>query len=153
VRINQLRGWPPILINQVYYNMLSRGIEADLMGVADRFGVGLICFCPLAQGQLSDKYLGGIPKGSRASTRTGYLRPQDIDDGTLVKVGKLNEHAKERGQTLAQMALAWVVRDPRVTSALIGASRPEQIKENIAGLAGAAFSEAELKKIDAILAG
>lgn len=146
-------GGQPLLIHQAYYNMLSRGVETDLAPVTQQEGMGIIAFCPLAQGQLTDRYLKGIPAESRAGSKTGFLRPQHIQEATLTKVRKLNDHAKQRGQSLAQMALAWTLRLPGVTSALIGASRPEQIKENVAAFDNASFTADELKIIDGILAG
>jgi len=110
-----------------------------------------IAFCPLAQGLLTDRYLHGIPSDSRASKPHGFLKKNDIDDHGLGQVHALNKLAGERGQTLAQMALAWVLRDGRMTSALIGASRVEQIEQNVAALANLQFSADELGQIDAIL--
>ena len=151
-RVAQKNHFAPLLIHQPYYNMLSRGIETDLLSEAHKYGIGIIAFCPLAQGLLTDRYLQSIPLDSRAGSATGFLRPQHITEATLAKVRKLNDHARQRGQTLAQMALAWTLRMDGVTSALIGASRPAQIKENVAALANASFTSEELKKIDAILA-
>lgn len=153
VRTMQKLNGPPLLIHQAYYNMLGRGIETDLIPVTTAEGLGIIAFCPLAQGQLTNRYLTGIPADSRAGSDPRFLRPANITDALLNKVRKLNDHAKQRGQTLAQMALAWTVRDPAVTSALIGASRPAQIEENIKAFANADFTADELKLIDAILAG
>lgn len=141
------------VIHQPSYHMLDRWVEPDLLPITERLGLGVICFCPLAQGQLTDKYLKGIPANSRAGVPTGFLRPDAITPEKIAKISKLNDHAKQRGQTLAQMALAWVLRLPAVTSALIGASRPEQIKENIAALKNPNFTPEELKIIDQILAG
>ncbi|MCE9589351.1 MAG: aldo/keto reductase [Planctomycetes bacterium] len=146
-------GGPPLLIHQAYYNMLGRGIETDLLPVTAAQEMGVIAFCPLAQGQLTDRYLKGIPKDSRAGSDPRFLKPQNINDALLAKVGKLNDHARQRGQSLAQMALAWTVRNPTVTSALIGASRPAQIVENIKAFTNTAFTAEELKLLDAILAG
>lgn len=145
-------GFPKPVIHQPNYNMFDRWIENDLLPVTERNGIGTIVFSPMAQGLLSDKYLNGIPEQSRATATGGFLRPSHITDAKLAKVRKLNEIAKQRGQTLAQLALVWVLRKPTVTSALIGASRPEQIKENVAALNNASFSEDELKQIEAILA-
>jgi L-glyceraldehyde 3-phosphate reductase len=141
------------IIHQPNYNMLDRWIEPDLLPVTRRFGIGVIVFCPLAQGLLTGKYLKGIPNDSRASTREGFLRPEQITEPKLAKVRKLDELARQRGQSLAQMALAWVLRLPAVTTALIGASRPEQIKENVAAIQKAEFSDEELARIEDILAG
>ncbi len=141
------------ILHQPSYSMLNRWCEPDLLPVTDKFGLGVIVFSPLAQGQLSDKYLSGIPADSRAGVPTGFLKANQITEATLNKVRKLNEIAKARGQSLAQMALAWTLRTPSVTSALIGASRPEQIKENCRSMEAAAFGDEELKKIEAVLAG
>lgn len=141
------------VIHQPSYHMLDRWVEPDLLPITERLGLGVIAFCPLAQGQLTDKYLKGIPANSRAGVPTGFLRPDALTPEKIAKISKLNDHAKQRGQTLAQMALAWVLRLPAVTSALIGASRPEQIKENIAALKNPNFTLEELKTIDQILAG
>ncbi len=114
-------------------------------------GIGGIAFCPLAQGLLTDRYLQGIPSDSRASKPYSFLKKKDIDEQHLGQVNALNKLAAERGQSLAQMALAWVLRDERMTSALIGASRVEQIEQNVAALANLKFSLDELGRIDAIL--
>ena len=139
------------IIHQPKYNMLSRGPETDLFPVTERFGMGVICFCPLAQGMLTDKYLGGIPADSRAGSDYGFLRPAQITEQALAGIRKLNDLARKRGQSLAQMALAWALRLPVVTSALIGASRPEQIKQNVAACTNADFAADELAAIDSIL--
>lgn len=152
IRVVKENGLSPLLIHQAYYNMFSRRIESDLVPHTQAQGMGIIAFCPLAQGQLTDRYLSGIPADSRAGSKTGFLKPQNITEQTLAKVRKLNDHAKQRGQTLAQMALAWTVRLPGVTSALIGASKPSQIKENVDALKNGSFSAEELAKIDQILA-
>ena len=131
--------------------------KADVMtegfrpGVTERLGLGTIVFSPMAQGLLSDKYLNGIPKDSRAAASGVFLKPKQITDDTLTKIRKLNDIAKDRGQSLAQMALAWVLRFPSVTSALIGASRPEQIKENVDAIKAGEFTKDQLEKIEAIL--
>ncbi len=140
------------VIHQPNYNMFDRWIEKDLLPVTQQFGMGMIVFSPLAQGLLSDKYLGGIPANSRAGVETGFLRPKQITDEKLAMVRKLNDLAKSRGQTLAQMALTWIMRFPAITSVLIGASKPEQIKENVDAVR-ATLSEDELKQIEDILAG
>jgi L-glyceraldehyde 3-phosphate reductase len=124
--------------------------EDGLLKVLGDEGVGAIAFCPLAQGLLTGRYLQGIPSGSRAS-RSVFLKKGDITEDRLARVRDLNVLAGERGQSLAQMALAWVLRDVRMTSALIGASRVEQIEENVAALANLEFSAGELVHIDAIL--
>ncbi|OHB58566.1 MAG: L-glyceraldehyde 3-phosphate reductase [Planctomycetes bacterium GWF2_50_10] len=138
------------LIHQPRYNMLDRKAESDLMGVLGNEGVGCIAFCPLAQGVLSDKYLDGIPTDSRAAKPTGYLKADQVTEEKLSKVRKLRQIAQNRGQSLVQMALAWVLRDERVTSALIGASRPGQVEENVKALEKLDFSVQEIKEIDAI---
>jgi L-glyceraldehyde 3-phosphate reductase len=141
----------PCLIHQPKYSMFDRWIEDGLLDVLGNDGVGGIAFCPLAQGLLTDRYLHGIPSDSRASRPHGFLKKQDIDEHRLAEVRALNGLAAERGQSLAQMALAWVLRDGRMTSALIGASRVEQIEQNVAALANLNFSAHELTQIDAIL--
>jgi L-glyceraldehyde 3-phosphate reductase len=141
----------PCLIHQVKYSMFKRTPEDGLLDVLGREDIGGIAFCPLAQGLLTDRYLQGIPNGSRASKSYSFLKKSDIDEHLLVKIRALNEVAVQRGQSLAQMALAWVLRDPRMTSALIGASRAEQIEQNIAALTNLKFSSEELARIDAIL--
>jgi L-glyceraldehyde 3-phosphate reductase len=143
----------PLLIHQPNYSMLDRWVEEGLLEVLEQEGVGAIVFSPLQQGQLTDRYLNGIPKGARATkTERVWLTPDDVQ-ANLPKVKKLNEMAKRRGQKLAQMALAWVLRKPQVTSALIGASSVGQLEDNLAALNKLNFSEAELKEIDSILAG
>jgi len=141
----------PCLIHQPKYSMFDRWIEKGLLDVLGTEGVGCICFCPLAQGLLTARYMQGIPEGSRASKPHGFLRPQQITPETLARVGALNGLAAKRGQSLAQMALAWVLRDPRVTSALIGASRVEQIEENVAALNRLQLDKAEVDAIEKIL--
>ncbi|HYO33490.1 MAG TPA: L-glyceraldehyde 3-phosphate reductase [Nocardioidaceae bacterium] len=137
----------PLLIHQPSYSMLNRWIETDLLDALDEVGAGCIAFTALAQGLLTGKYLDGIPEGSRAS-RPGSLDSGMLDDQTLARVRGLNAVAHERGQSLAQMALAWVLRDSRVTSAVIGASSVRQLEENVAALANADFTEDELASID-----
>jgi L-glyceraldehyde 3-phosphate reductase len=137
----------PLLIHQPSYSMLNRWIEPELLGTLDELGVGCIGFSPLAQGMLTDKYLGGIPAGSRAS-RPGSLSPDLLTDASLAKIRALDELARGRGQTLAQMALAWTLRDPRMTSTLVGASSVEQLEESLAALQRLDFSDAELAEID-----
>ena len=140
------------IVHQPKYSMFERWIEPELLPVVEKFGMGVICFSPLAQGLLTDKYLNGVPADSRA-TLGGFLKPGQITEARLNVIRKLNEVAVARGQSLAQMALAWVLRHPVVTSVLIGASRPEQIKENVAAVRGAALSAEELAKIEGILRG
>ena len=137
----------PLLIHQPSYSMLNRWIEPELLDALGELGVGCIVFSPLAQGMLTDKYLGGVPAGSRASRPTS-LAPDLITDEALVKIRALNEIAERRGQTLAQMALAWTLRDARVTSALIGASSVDQLEANVAALQGLAITGDELAEID-----
>jgi L-glyceraldehyde 3-phosphate reductase len=141
----------PCLIHQPKYSMLDRTIESGLLDVLGKEGVGGIAFCPLAQGLLTDRYLQGIPIGSRAAKPHGFLKKNDIDERRLAQIRALNEVAAERGQSLAQMALAWVLRDSRMSSALIGASRVEQIEQNVAALAHLGFATHEISRIDAIL--
>jgi L-glyceraldehyde 3-phosphate reductase len=140
----------PLVIHQPSYNIFDRWIERDaLLEACEQAGIGCIVFSPLAQGLLSDRYLQGIPEGSRATHSTS-LHPEDITEDKLAKVRELNEIAGLRGQTLAQMALAWTLRDPRVTSTLPGASSVEQLEANVAALANLDFSAEELARIDAI---
>jgi L-glyceraldehyde 3-phosphate reductase len=142
----------PCLIHQPRYSLLTRWVEDGLLDVMGDEGIGGIAFCPLAQGLLTDRYLQGIPSDSRANKPHGFLKKNDIDEHRLSQIRALNVIAKERGQTLAQMALAWVLRDGRMTSALIGASRVEQVEQNVAALANLAFSADELGRIDKALA-
>ena len=137
----------PCLIHQSSYSMLNRWIEKELLDVLGAEGVGLIAFSPLAQGMLTDKYLNGIPENSRA-TQGSSFNPDFLSEKNLANIRKLNDLALQRGQTLAQMALAWALRDPRVTSVLIGASTPGQIDEDIAALHKLEFAEEELRLID-----
>jgi L-glyceraldehyde 3-phosphate reductase len=137
----------PLLIHQPSYSMLNRWIEGGLLDVLENEGIGCIAFSPLAQGLLTGKYLGGIPEGSRAS-RNGSLSSEQISEETLAHVRALGQIARRRGQTLAQMAIAWALRDPRVTSALIGASSVEQLEENLAAADNTEFSPEELAEID-----
>ena len=139
----------PLLIHQVRYNMFDRNLEGDLETVLDYEGIGSIAFCPLAQGLLTDKYLKGIPEGSRA-TKSVFLTPDKIKEEQIKKISQLNDIAKERGQSLAQMAVAWNLRGS-LTSVLIGASRPSQISENIKALDNLKFTDEELAKIEVIL--
>jgi len=141
----------PCLIHQARYSMLDRWVEDGLLNVLEKKGVGLIAFSPLAQGLLTNKYLQGIPEGSRASKEHGFLRPQHITDDKIAKVRQLNEIAQQRGQTLAQMALAWLLKDERLTSVLIGTSRVEQIDDCVKALDNLSFSKEELDKIEKIL--
>ncbi|WP_426199576.1 L-glyceraldehyde 3-phosphate reductase [Pseudomonas sp. DC3200b2] len=139
----------PLLIHQPAYNLLNRWVEKDLLETTEQLGAGVIAFTPLAQGLLTDKYLNGIPDDARVNRPGGQsLRADHLSEANLAHVRALNEIAKARGQSLAQLALAWTLRDPRVTSALIGASRPEQIVENVAALQRLDFTEQELIEID-----
>ncbi len=138
----------PCLIHQPSYSLLNRWVEKGLLDVLGEEGIGCIAFSPLAQGMLSGKYLAGIPAGSRAATEGAALDKTLLTEENLRHVRALNAVARVRGQTLPQMALAWVLRDPRVTSALIGASSPEQIAENVAALSNLRFSAEELARID-----
>ena len=142
----------PCLIHQPRYSMFQRSIEGGLLDLLGTEGVGCIAFCPLAQGLLTNRYLNGIPSDSRASKPHGFLKREDIEERRLDQVRALEQLARPRGQTVAQMALAWVLRDDRMTSALIGASRTEQIEQNVAALANLKFSAEELRRIDEILA-
>ncbi|MWC27766.1 L-glyceraldehyde 3-phosphate reductase [Paenibacillus sp. MMS18-CY102] len=142
----------PCLIHQPSYSMLNRWIEDGLQDVLDQEGIGSIVFSPLAGGVLTDRYLGGVPADSRAGGASVFLQSNDLTEAKMAKVRKLNEFAQERGQTLAQMALAWVLRGGRVTSALIGASRVSQIDDNVAALNNLAFTEEELRRIEDVLA-
>lgn len=141
----------PCLIHQPKYSMFERWVEDGLLDVLEKEGIGCIPFSPLAQGLLTDKYLNGIPEGSRASKSWGFLRPEQVVPA-IEKVKKLNKIAIGRGQTLAQMALVWLLKDPRVTSVLIGASSVKQLEDNVAALKSMTFNETELKHIEAILA-
>ncbi|WP_220815521.1 L-glyceraldehyde 3-phosphate reductase [Pseudomonas paralcaligenes] len=139
----------PLLIHQPAYNLFNRWIEQDLLDTTDELGAGVIVFTALAQGLLSDKYLDGIPQDARVNRPGGAsLRPEHLSEANIARARALNEIAARRGQSLAQLALAWTLRDPRVSSALIGASRPEQIVENVAALDNLAFSAEELAEID-----
>ena len=138
----------PCLIHQPSYSLFNRWIEDGLLELLGREGVGCIAFSPLAQGMLSDKYLSGIPAGSRAEKSTGRLSKDFLTDDSLAKIRGLAEIAAERGQSLAQMALAWVLRQPQVTTVLIGASRVEQLDENVQALEKLDFSRDELTRID-----
>src|SRR3954467_12134229 len=136
-----------LLIHQPSYSLLNRWIEAELLDTLGDLGVGCICFSPLAQGVLTDRYLAGIPEGSRAS-RPGSMSPDQLSEETMAKVRTLNEIAQRRGQTLAQLALAWTLRDPRMTSTLVGASSVEQLEQNLGALQKPDFTAAELEEID-----
>jgi L-glyceraldehyde 3-phosphate reductase len=137
----------PLLIHQPSYSMFNRWIEDGLLDVLEREGVGAIAFSPLAQGLLTDRYLDGVPEDSRV--RAGnYFSDSLLSEENLTRARALNEIAQRRGQTLAQLAVAWVLRDPRVTSALLGASSVEQLEQNVAALANLDFEPGELAEID-----
>ena len=138
----------PLLIHQPSYSLLNRWIEPDLLDVLGEEGIGCIAFSPLAQGLLTDRYLAGIPEGSRASEKSSSLNRGMLNEGNLTKVRKLAEIASRRGQQLSQMALAWVLRDPRVTSALIGVSSIGQLESNVNALQNLEFSPDELAEIE-----
>ena len=138
----------PLLIHQPSYSMLNRWIEPDLLDALDEVGAGCIAFTALAQGLLTSKYLDGIPEGSRAAQRRHARHATCSTTTTLDRVRNLNEIARERGQSLAQMALAWALRDPRMTSLVIGASSVRQLEENVAALDNLEFTDDELAAID-----
>ena len=140
----------PCLIHQPKYSMFERWVENGLLDVLGNEGIGCIPFSPLAQGLLTDKYLNGIPEGSRAAKSWGFLKPEQVDPA-IAKVKKLNEIAQGRGQSLAQMALVWLLKDPRVSSVLIGASSVAQLDDNVAALRNLKFSKEELVMIEQIL--
>lgn len=142
----------PALIHQPVYSMFNRWVEDELLQVLDEEGMGCIAFSPLAQGLLTNRYLQEIPEGSRASKPHGFLRPEHVTEERINKVRRLNEIAQARGQTMAEMAIAWVLRHPGMTSALIGASRVQQIEDIVGALNNLSFSEEELRRIDQILA-
>jgi L-glyceraldehyde 3-phosphate reductase len=141
----------PCLIHQPKYSMFVRDPEQGLFDVLEKEGIGSIVFSPLAQGLLSDRYLNGIPEDSRAA-RNFYLKKKDVGEDKLSQIRSLNKIAKQRGQSLAEMAVAWVLRDPRVTSALVGTSKVSQVDDNVAALKNLKFSAEELAKIDGVLA-
>ena len=141
----------PLLIHQPRYSMIDRWVENGLMDVLGEKGVGSIAFSPLEQGMLTDKYLKGIPADSRAAKDGRYLKPDQLASEKLDMIAKLNEIALKRGQTLAQMAIAWLLKDPRITSVLVGVSRPEQLDDNVAAVKNSVFSSEELAQIRGIL--
>ncbi len=155
VKVIRDHDWTPITIHQPKINLLERNLELDLLPHTAAWGTGVIAFCPLAQGRLSDKYLKGIPADSRMAKREDAQKWYDQQKaaGIWDKVARLNDLALARGQTLPQMALAWLLRDERITSVLIGASKIDQIAENLKALEGAPFTEEELKKIDQVTRG
>ncbi len=141
----------PCIIHQPKYSMLVRWVEDGLLDLLEEYGVGCIPFSPLAQGLLTGKYLNGIPEDSRANKEHGFLQLQDVNETTVNKMKKLNEVATQRGQSLSQMALSWLLKDKRVTSVLIGVSSVKQLKDNLGCLQGKAFSEEQLAAIESIL--
>lgn len=142
----------PLIIHQPAFNMFNRWIETDhLIETCAELGIGIIAFSPLAQGMLSTKYLKGIPEDSRAAKAHGFLRCEEVSDKRLGLIVRLNEIAQRRGQTLAQLAIAWVLRHPEVTSALVGASRVSQVEDDVAALSKLDFTPEELDDIEAIL--
>jgi L-glyceraldehyde 3-phosphate reductase len=143
----------PCLIHQPSYNMFNRWVEDGLLATLEEEGIGCIAFSPLAQGQLTSRYLHGIPADSRAAKAHGALKATTLTEERLSAIRRLNEIAEKRGQTLAQLATVWVLRHPGMTSALIGASRVEQIEENVAALSNLDFAQEELDAIEAVLAG
>jgi len=141
----------PCLIHQPRYNMFDRWVEDGLLKVLEKRGVGCIPFSPLAQGLLTNRYLDGIPKGSRIDSESIFLNKQNLDPATMVKVKALNQHAEQRGQSLAQMALAWILEKKQITSVLIGASSVEQLEANVATIDKLKFTRDELAYLDNIL--
>jgi L-glyceraldehyde 3-phosphate reductase len=143
----------PCLIHQPSYSMFNRWIEDGLLTVLEEEGIGCIVFSPLAQGLLTDRYLSGIPKDSRAAKPHSFLKPEQVTEEKLARVRRLNEIARARDQTVAQMAIAWVLRHTAVTSALIGASKVSQIEDGVAALKNLQFTMKELQRIDSVLTG
>jgi L-glyceraldehyde 3-phosphate reductase len=143
----------PCLIHQPKYSMFERWVEDGLLNVLEEYGVGCIPFSPLAQGLLTDRYLKGVPEGSRAAKEHGFLKTNDITPEKLEKIQKLNGIAKRRNQSLAQMALSWILKDKRITTVLIGVSSVEQLDNNLACLNNRLFSSEELNEIELILKG
>ena len=141
----------PCLIHQPRYNMFDRWVEEGLLDVLEKHGVGCIPFSPLAQGLLTNRYLDGIPEDSRVAGNSIFLKKEHLDPDVMVKVKALNQHAEQRGQTLAQMALAWILSRKQVTSVLIGASSVDQLLANAATLHNLSFSRDELAYLDNIL--
>ena len=141
----------PCLIHQARYSMLDRWTEPDLLPLLKQEGVGMIAFSPLAQGMLTDKYLNGIPENSRAAKSTGHLQREQVTEEKISRIRLLNKLAKQRGQTLAEMALAWLLKDERVTSVLVGASSVAQLTDNLKALQNKVFSTEELQAIESIL--
>jgi len=152
VEICRREGFVKLLIHQPNYSMLNRWVEKGLLETCHELGLGMIAFCPLYQGLLTDKYLNGVPKGSRADVAPHFLRGKDLRPEVIECVRQLNEFAAGRGQTLAQMALSWILKDSRVTSALIGASKPQQIEDCVRAVKKIDFTADELKRIEEVLA-
>lgn len=155
---NTLRAWnilselkTPFIIHQPRYSMFDRWVEKELLSALDEKGIGCICFSPLAQGLLTNRYLKNIPEGSRAKKKDSFLQEKDITPEILKKVNALNTIAEERGQSLAQMALSWILKDKRITSVLVGASSIVQLEDNLKCLNSTDFSEEKLKEINNIL--
>ena len=142
----------PLLIHQPKYSLLERWVEPELLPLVEKEGVGIIAFSPLAQGLLTNKYLNGIPENSRAAKSTGFLQRDQVTEDVISKVKQLYEVAVKRGQTLAEMALAWLLKDPRVTSVLIGASSVPQLMDNLKAIDNTKFSQEEVSLINKILA-
>ena len=143
----------PSLIYQGKYSMFNRQPEEEILPVTSEFGSGFIAFSPLAQGVLTDKYLDGIPDQSRAADPTGFLRKEQVTEELVAKVRKLNEIARDRGQTMAEMAVAWTLRDERVTSVIVGTRNVKQLQDNLGSLNNLRFTSEELALIDNILGG
>lgn len=141
----------PLLIHQPRYSMIDRWVEGGLLDVLGEKGIGSIAFSPLEQGMLTDKYLKGIPEDSRAAKDGRYLKPEQIGGEKLEMIRQLNDIAKTRNQTLAQMAIAWLLKDPRITSVLVGVSKPEQLDDNVSAIKNTQFSDSEVAKIKEIL--
>ncbi len=141
----------PCLIHQPRYNMFDRWVENGLLDAVDEQGIGCIVFSPLAQGMLTNKYIKGIPAGSRADKKHSYLKKEQITNEKLDAINKLNDIAEKRNQSLAQMAISWLLRDSRITSVLIGASSPVQLQNSVQSIENMAFSDAELKEIENII--
>ena len=141
----------PCLISQYRYSMFDRAVEAESLPLAAEYGSGFIAFSPLAQGLLTDKYLNGIPEGSRAARSSGFLQQSQVTHEKVEAARQLNEIARRRGQTLAEMALAWLLKDDRVTSVLVGASSVEQLLDNLKALRNTVFTNEELERIEFIL--
>ena len=153
VRLTRELNLSPIVATQVGYSMLRRGMEQDVLPVARDLGMGVVAFSPLAQGLLSPKYLTGVPDGSRAARSWTAAQREGLTPALRERLRQLNEIAKTRGQTLPQMAIAWTLRVPEVTSALIGASEVDQLEENAKALQQMSFTDDELVRIDSILRG